>query len=84
MYSPAKLFLDHDNTMERFSHIAANSAIGGNVRIGVGAPAGTNATVREDINIGKFSLVGSGSAVLKDVPDNAIVVGNPARILKLK
>ncbi len=77
-------FLGHDSTMKRFSHITANSVVGGNVTLGRGAHVGTNATIRENITIGDFALVGSGSVVLNDVPENSIVVGNPARILKSK
>lgn len=77
-------FLGHDSTMKRFSHITANSVVGGNVTLGRGAHIGTNATIRENITIGDFALVGSGSVVLNDVPENSIVVGNPARILKTK
>jgi acetyltransferase EpsM len=77
-------FLGHDSTMKRFSHITANSVIGGNVTIGKGAHIGTNATIREDVNIGDYALIGSGSVVLKDVPDNTIMVGNPAKVLRHK
>lgn len=77
-------FLGHDSTMERFSHITANSVVGGNVRIGRGAHIGTNATIRENVKIGDFALVGSGSVILNDVPENSIVVGNPAKILRNK
>lgn len=80
----ANSFLGHESTMRRFSHLTANSVVGGNVLIGKGAHIGTNATIREDVKIGDFALIGSGSVVLKDVPDNSIVVGNPARILKTK
>lgn len=77
-------FLGHDSTMKRFSHITANSVVGGNVTLGRGAHVGTNATIRENVTIGDFALVGSGSVVLNDVPENSIVVGNPAKILKTK
>lgn len=77
-------FLGHDSTMKQFSHITANSVIGGNVTIGRGAHVGTNATIRENVTIGDFALVGSGSVVLSDVPENSIVVGNPAKILRIK
>ncbi|SFF46442.1 NeuD/PglB/VioB family sugar acetyltransferase [Sunxiuqinia elliptica] len=77
-------FLGHDSTMKRFSHITANSVIGGNVTLGKGAHVGTNATIRENVVIGDFALVGSGSVVLNDVPENSIVVGNPAKILRRK
>lgn len=74
-------FLGHDSTMKRFSHITANSVVGGNVTLGRGVHVGTNATIRENINIGDFSIIGSGSVVLKDVPENSIYVGNPAKLL---
>jgi len=56
----------------------------GNVTLGYGAHVGTNATIRENINIGDFSITGSGSVVLNDVPKNSIYIGNPARLLKKK
>lgn len=77
-------FLGHDSTMKRFSHITANAVVGGNVTLGRGAHVGTNATIRENINIGDFSIIGSGSVVLKDIPDNSIYIGNPAKLLRQK
>jgi acetyltransferase EpsM len=77
-------FLGHDSTMKRFSHITANAVVGGNVTLGKGAHVGTNATIRENINIGDFAIVGSGAVVLKDVPENTVYIGNPAKLLKKK
>jgi len=48
-----------------------------------GAVIGSNATIFP-VTIGKNATVGAGSVVTKDVPDNVIVVGNPARIIKKK
>lgn len=45
-----------------------------------GASIGANATILSGVTIGKNSMVGAGAVVTKDVPSNAIVVGNPARI----
>lgn len=77
-------FLGHDSTMDQFAHIATNGVIGANVYLGKAVHIGSNATLREKIKIGDFSLVGAGSMVLHDVPENSIVVGNPAKILRQK
>ena len=45
------------------------------------ASIGANATIICGIVIGKNSIVGAGSVVTKDVPDNSIVVGNPAKVI---
>jgi len=47
-----------------------------------GASIGSNATILCGITIGENALVGAGAVVVKDVPKNTVVVGNPARILK--
>jgi acetyltransferase-like isoleucine patch superfamily enzyme len=47
-----------------------------------GASIGSGATILSNLVIGENALVGAGSAVTRDVPDNAIVAGNPARILR--
>ena len=52
-------------------------------RVKKNASVGTSATILGGITIGKNALVGAGSVVTKDVPDNAVVVGNPARIIKI-
>ena len=47
-----------------------------------GASIGSGATVLANINIGENAIVGAGSVVTKDVPPNAIVAGNPAKVLR--
>ena len=47
-----------------------------------GASIGSNATILCGISIGENALVGAGSTVTKDVPANAVVAGNPAKIIK--
>jgi UDP-2-acetamido-3-amino-2,3-dideoxy-glucuronate N-acetyltransferase len=44
-----------------------------------GATIGANSTIICGVNIGSYSFIGAGSVVTKDVPDYALVVGNPAR-----
>jgi len=46
-----------------------------------GAKIGANATILPGLVIGKNALVGAGAVVVKDVPDDAVVVGNPAKII---
>lgn len=45
-----------------------------------GASIGTNATIMGGVIIGRNATVGAGSVVTRDVPDNAVVMGNPARV----
>ena len=46
-----------------------------------GASIGANSTIIAGITIGKYAMIGAGSVVTKDVPDYALVVGNPARVV---
>lgn len=48
-------------------------------RVGKGATIGANATIICGHNIGKYAFVGAGAVVTKEVPDYALVIGNPAR-----
>ena len=50
--------------------------LGNNVQIG------SNSVIIGDITIGNNVVIGSGSVVVKSVPDNCVVAGNPARIIK--
>lgn len=47
-----------------------------------GASIGSGATVLANVTIGRNAIVGAGSVVTRDVPDNAIVAGTPARVLR--
>src|SRR2546427_1413526 len=47
-----------------------------------GASIGSGATILSNVVIGENAIVGAGSVVTRDVPDNAIVAGNPARVLR--
>ncbi len=47
-----------------------------------GASIGGNATILPGVAIGKNAMVGAGSVVTKDVPDGAVVIGNPAKIVR--
>jgi acetyltransferase-like isoleucine patch superfamily enzyme len=47
-----------------------------------GASIGTSATILCGVTIGEKAIVGAGSVVTRDVPDNTIVAGNPARVVR--
>lgn len=51
-------------------------------RIGKNAKIGANSTILPGVVIGCNALVGAGSVVTRDVPENGVVVGNPARLIK--
>lgn len=47
-----------------------------------GSSIGANATILPGIKIGRYAMIGAGSVVTQDVPDYAVVVGNPAHIIR--
>ena len=48
-----------------------------------GASIGSGATILSNVTIGENAIVGAGSVVTHDVPDNAVVAGSPAKVLRL-
>ncbi len=74
--------IDHDCEIEDYAHISPNAALAGNVKVLEGAQVGVGASIKQNITIGKWSIVGAGAVVINDVPDNVVVVGNPAKVIK--
>ena len=74
--------VDHETVIGDFVHIAPGSIICGAVDIGKNAFIGANTTVLPRITIGENSIIGAGSIVTKDIPNNVIAYGNPAKIIK--
>ncbi|MBU0673199.1 MAG: acyltransferase [Proteobacteria bacterium] len=56
----------------------------GRIIIGSGAWIGAGAIILQGVEIGDGAVVGAGSVVCKNVPPQAVVVGNPARIIKYR
>ena len=75
--------IDHDCIIHDFVHISPNAALAGDVEVGEGSHIGIGASVIQGIKIGKWCTIGAGSVIIKDVPDYAVVVGNPAKIIKM-
>lgn len=76
--------VDHDCQIGDHAHIAPNATLCGNVTVGESTWVGAGATVIEGIKIGMNALVGAGAVVIDDVPDGAMVLGVPARIINQK
>lgn len=74
--------VDHDCIVQDYVHISPNSCLCGGVTVGEGSQIGAGAVILPGIKIGKWSLIAAGSVVLKDVNDNVVVIGNPARVIK--
>ena len=74
--------VEHDCFIDDFVHISPNASLAGNVRVMEGAHVGIGASVIQGITIGKWATIGAGSVIINDVPDYAVVVGNPGKIIK--
>jgi acetyltransferase EpsM len=77
----AQAMIGHDAVLRDYSYVANNACIGGHTTLEEGAYIGTNATTIEKIKIGKWSIVGMGTVVIRNVEDYNIVVGNPSRVI---
>lgn len=75
----ANAVVGHDTTIEDWSHIAPGVRIGGRATIREGAFLGMGACILPGVKVGMHAKVGANAVVHKDIPDRAIVVGNPAR-----
>jgi acetyltransferase EpsM len=74
--------IDHDCIIEDFVHVSPNVSVAGNVTIGEGAHLGIGVTVIQGITIGKWAVLGAGAVIIENVPDYAVVVGVPGKIIK--
>lgn len=74
-------FIGHDSDIGDYSTVAAHAVVGARIKAEKGVHIGLNSTIREDVAIGKYAIVGMSATVLKDIPENGVAVGNPARLI---
>lgn len=73
--------VEHDCVLEEGAEIGPGATLCGRVTVGAHSWIGAGATVRPRIRIGRNAIVGAGATVVSDIPDGAVVVGTPARII---
>ena len=78
----SNVYIGHDDVIQDFVTITNSVAVCGITTIKEGCYIGANSSIKERIIVGKWSLVGLGAVVLKDVSPFSVVVGNPGRVLK--
>jgi UDP-2-acetamido-3-amino-2,3-dideoxy-glucuronate N-acetyltransferase len=76
---PSMVFTNILNPRSKYPQVGAAFYV--KTLVKEGASLGANSTIVCGITIGRFAMVGAGAAVTKDVPDYALVVGDPARIV---
>lgn len=76
--------IDHDCSIGDYVHVSPGAALAGNITVGEGVHIGIGASVIQGVKIGKWATIGAGAVVINDVPDYAVVVGNPGKIIKYK
>jgi sugar O-acyltransferase (sialic acid O-acetyltransferase NeuD family) len=73
--------IGHDTQIGPYCHIGARVFIGGNTRVGKHVTIHPAASISRGVTIGDGAVIGMGAVVLRDVPANAFVLGNPARLM---
>jgi acetyltransferase EpsM len=75
--------IDHDCVLGDYVHISPNATLSGDVHVGEGTHVGSGASTIQGVKIGKWCNIGAGAVVIRDIPDFATAVGNPARVIKI-
>jgi len=74
--------INHDDVIENRAVLASGVSLAGGVHVEADCYLGQASTIRQFLRIGAGSLIGMGSVVVKDVPPNSVMAGNPAQRLR--
>ena len=73
--------INHDDRLDDEVIVCSGVTLAGFVHVEAGCYLGQACTIKQYVRIGQGSLIGMGAVVLRDVPPNSVMVGNPARRL---
>jgi sugar O-acyltransferase (sialic acid O-acetyltransferase NeuD family) len=76
------VIITHDCIIGDFVEISPAAVVLGRCTIGSFTSIGANATILPDVQIGQNVIIGAGAVVTKDIPDNCVVYGNPAKVMR--
>lgn len=76
--------IGHDVVIGRYCTINPMVAINGNNHLGEGVYVGSGATFVQQVSVGSWSIIGAGAVVIEDIPEKAVAVGVPAKVVKRK
>lgn len=74
--------IEHDCIIEEFASVSAGSVMGGFVKIGKYSAVTLGCTIMDRLSIGENSVIGSGSLVNTNIPDNVLCYGSPAKVVR--
>ena len=77
-----KVSIGHHTSIDKFSTLNPGCNIAGGSQIGSHTTIGMGSNIFDGVNIGSNTIIGAGSTVTKNIPDNVIAYGVPARIIK--
>ncbi|HLH04686.1 MAG TPA: acetyltransferase [Bryobacteraceae bacterium] len=74
--------IGHDCRLDDYASVSGGVRMSGASSIGLRSSAGVSSTLIEKITVGRDAVVAAGAVVFKDVPDEVVVFGNPAKIVR--
>ena len=72
----------HDTIIENYCSIMPAVNINGNNQLNEGVYVGTGATFIQEVSVGSWTTIGAGAVIVKDIPENVVAVGMPAKAIK--